>query len=523
MLRVYACITEQHDLGLVVVAGLICALAAFTALSLQARAAESDRTVVRLRWLTAAAVVTGCGVWATHFVAMLAFKPDVPVGYDVGLTILSIVTAIAATWLGLGLSLWRPRFALEGGAIIGGAVGGMHFVGMAAMRVQGEVVWDALYVGVSVAIGVGLGAVALWTATRAPTLRRRMSGATLLVLAIVGLHFTAMAAASVSPDASIPLPERLIDPAALAMAIAAVTILIVSLGLAGSIVDRHLTERTASEAQRLRHHIAELETMQSRLEATAAKTGVALEAAEAGNRAKSQFLAAMSHELRTPLNAVIGFADMLGNEPYGPLGSPRYREYITHIRSSGTHLLRLINDVLEFSKAESGQLGLEESDIDIGAEIKAALDGLGPEAARGGLRLHEETARGLPLLRADGRRVRKILLNLLSNAIKFNPTGGAVRIRAYMQGGEMAIVISDTGIGMKAEDIATAFESFSQIDSRLSRRYEGAGLGLPLTKQFVTLHGGTIDIDSAPGRGTTVTVVFPRDRVIPLQERVAAA
>jgi signal transduction histidine kinase len=523
MLRVYACITEQHDLGLVVVAGLICALAAFTALSLQARAAESDRTAVRVRWLTAAAVVTGCGVWSTHFVAMLAFKPDVPVGYDIGLTILSIVTAISATWLGLGLSLWKPRFALEGGAIIGGAVGGMHYVGMAAMRVQADVAWDALYVGASVAIGVTLGAAAMWTATRAPTLRRRMSGAALLVLAIVGLHFTAMAAASLSPDSSIPLPERLIDPSALAMAIAAVTILIVSLGLTGSIVDRHLAERSAAEAKRLRLHIAELETMQVQLEATAAKTGEALEAAEAGNRAKSQFLAAMSHELRTPLNAVIGFADMIGNEPYGPLGSPRYREYIDHIRSSGTHLLRLINDVLEFSKAESGQLGLEESDVDVGAEIKAALDGLGPEAARGTLRLHDDTARDLPLLRADARRVRKILLNLLSNAIKFTPAGGSVRVRAFVRGGGLTLTIADTGIGMKTEDIDTAFESFSQIDSRLSRRYEGAGLGLPLTKQFVTLHGGTIDIDSVPGRGTTVTVVFPHERVIAPLRVVAAA
>jgi len=241
------------------------------------------------------------------------------------------------------------------------------------------------------------------------------------------------------------------------------------------------------------------------------------------DRAKSQFLAAMSHELRTPLDAAIGFADRLGNEPYGPLGSPRYREYIDHIRGSGTHLLRLINDVLEFSKAEAGQLGLEDSDVDLGAEIKAALDGLGAEAARGGLRLHDDTAPDLPLLRADARRVRKILLNLLSNAIKFTPAGGDVRIRAFMRGGELAIAIADTGIGIAAEDIATAFESFSQIDSRLSRRYEGAGLGLPLTKQFVTLHGGTIDIDSAPGRGTTVTVAFPQDRVILPQKRVAAA
>jgi signal transduction histidine kinase len=522
MLRVYACITEQHDLGLVVVAGLICVLAAFTALSLYARAAESERAAVRLRWLTAAAVVTGCGVWATHFVAMLAFVPGLPIGYDVGLTALSIGIAIAATWIGLGLALWRPRFAAEGGAIVGGAVGGMHYVGMAAMGVPAVVVWDEIYVGASVAIGMVLGAAALWTATRAPALRQRMLGAVLLALAIVGLHFTAMAAASLEADPTIPLPPGMIEPSALALAVAAATILIVSLGLAGSIVDRHLAERTAAEAKRLRAYVAKLEAMKLKLEAAAAKTGSALEAAEAGNRAKSQFLAAMSHELRTPLNAVIGFADMIGTEPFGPLGSPRYREYIDHIRSSGTHLLRLINDVLEFSRAEAAELALEEGEVDVAGEIRSALHGLATQAGQAGLALHEEIAPDLPRLRGDARRVRKVLLNLLSNALKFTPAGGEVRIVAGMRDGGIVVTVSDSGIGIAPEDVARAFESFAQIDSRLSRRYDGAGLGLPLARQFMVLHGGTIEIDSAPGRGTRATMVFPAARVILSEARAAA-
>jgi signal transduction histidine kinase len=522
MLRVLACIAEDHDLRLVVVAGLICALAAFTALTLRQRAAESAIAGMRLRWLGATAVVTGAGVWSTHFVAMLAFKPNLPVGYDIGLTTLSIIIAIAVTWLGHGIATHFRRYALLGGAIVGAGVGAMHFVGMDAMRVQAAVNWDAVYVAVSLVIGMGLGAVALWTASRSSLLKHRLLGALLLTLAICGLHFTAMAAATLDPDPSIPLPDRMIEPNALAIAIAAVTILIVALGLIGSIVDRHLAERSAGEARRLRDYVAELETMKGQLEVAAVKSAAALEAAEAGNRAKSEFLAAMSHELRTPLNAVIGFADMLGHEPFGTLGSPRYREYVTHIRDSGTHLLRLINDVLEFSKAQAGMLELEESEVDIGREIANAIAGVGPAALQAGLAVQSEISFDLPLLRADARRVRQILNNLLSNAIKFTPPAGHVRIGASMRGGDLAITVNDTGIGIAAEDVAKAFESFRQIDSRLSRRYEGAGLGLPFTKQLVERHGGKITIDSTPGEGTTATVTFPAARIVHQPVAIAA-
>ncbi len=505
MLRVLACVAEDHDLRLVVVAALICALAAFSAFSLRQRAEDATGFGVRLRWLTAAAAVTGAGVWSTHFVAMLAFKPSMPIGYDIGLTILSIVCAIAITWAGFALARHVPRLAWLGGAIVGGAVGTMHFVGMDAMRVQAIVSWDAGYVAASLVIGIALSAAALWTAGRRPGLNGRMLGALLLSLGICGLHFTAMAAATLEPDPGIPLPNRMIEPGALAIAIAAVTILIVAMGLVGSIVDRHLAERTAGEAARLRAHIAELEAMKRELEATAAKTTAALQQAEAGNRAKSEFLAAMSHELRTPLNAVIGFADMLGQEPFGALGHARYREYVGHIRDSGAHLLQLINDVLEFSKAGAGALQLDEGEVDLRAEIASALAGMGPAAARGRLALVADIEAGLPFLFADARRVRQMLLNLLSNAIKFTPPGGRITVNTALELGDgclkMRCSVADTGSGVPDAAKEAIFEAFHQAADTTQTSRGGIGLGLHIARTLTERMGGTLSVRDNPGGG----------------------
>ena len=518
MLRIYDCITGQHDLRYVAVAGFICLFASYTAISLliRARVAE-DRA--RLAWLGGAAVVAGAGIWATHFVAMLAFRQNVPVGYDVALTVLSIVIAVLLTWCGYRIALAPRGSALLGGGIAGLAVASMHYAGMAAVRMPAEARWDAGYVVASIVIGAVLCAAALrMTAAREPSFRRRIAGATLYVLGIVGLHFTAMAAVTYVPDPRIPLPDEIMNPEWLSVAVALVTVLIVSLGFVGSIVDQHLADRSVREAERLRRYVAELETTRAQLEATTRTLTRALDEAAAGSQAKSQFLATMSHELRTPLNAVIGFSDMLANETFGPLGDQRYRDYAKSICDSGAHLLGLINDILDISKLDAGALELDEREIDLSSIIRDAVRMLEHQARSRGISLTEDLAQTLPRIRGDERRMRQVLINLLSNALKFTQRDGSVGIVSRLEANAIVIEVTDTGIGIAPEDIPRALERFGQVDDTLGRRYEGTGLGLPLSKSLMELHGGTLELESAVGVGTTVTVTIPANRIVPARQ-----
>ena len=235
--------------------------------------------------------------------------------------------------------------------------------------------------------------------------------------------------------------------------------------------------------------------------------------AEAANRAKSEFLANMSHELRTPLNAIIGFSEVLKSQVFGPL-TERYRAYAGDIFTSGSHLLELINEILDLSKLEAGQFELHEEAIDIRDAINGCLRLVETQAERGKIRLSSAIEDGIPRVRADDRRLRQVLINLLSNAVKFTPEGGRVWLSCFRRGNQLAIAISDSGIGMAPEDIPKALEPFGQIDSKISRKYEGTGLGLPLAKHLVEVHGGTLAVESRINAGTTVTILLPRERLI---------
>jgi signal transduction histidine kinase len=229
--------------------------------------------------------------------------------------------------------------------------------------------------------------------------------------------------------------------------------------------------------------------------------------------AKTAFLAHMSHELRTPLNAVIGFSQALNGGFYGELNE-RQKEYLGHVQSAGEHLLELVNDVLDLSKMDANRLDLDETALSAKEVIASATRLLLENAASAHVAVEQEIADDLPYLRADERRVRQILLNLLSNAIKFTPSGGSITLRAFETQAGLAIAVTDTGIGIAAEDIPTALERFGQVDNRLARKFEGTGLGLPLCKRLMELHDGTLEITSVVGSGTTVTVTFPPARIV---------
>jgi PAS domain S-box-containing protein len=243
------------------------------------------------------------------------------------------------------------------------------------------------------------------------------------------------------------------------------------------------------------------------------------ETAEQMSRAKSDFLATMSHELRTPLNAVIGFSELIMREAFGTVG-PRYVSYARDIHTSGTHLLDIINDILDLSKIEAGKMELSEEVVDLGRLVDASLRLVQGRASESGVKLSSAVPVDLPPLRADARALKQILINLLSNAIKFTPVGGAVTLSAGLGSDNvMTLSIADTGIGMRPEDIPRALEPFAQIESSLTRRFEGTGLGLPLCKRLVELHGASLQLTSALGVGTTATVRFPASRLMPREPR----
>ncbi|MGH6929437.1 MAG: PAS domain-containing sensor histidine kinase, partial [Dongiaceae bacterium] len=245
----------------------------------------------------------------------------------------------------------------------------------------------------------------------------------------------------------------------------------------------------------------------------------ARDAAEIANRSKSEFLANMSHELRTPLNAIIGFSEMIHSELYGSLGDQRYKGYAQDIHNSGDHLLSIINDILDLSKIEAGQSELNEEEIDLAPIVTSIRRIMHERAAAAGISFVADSGDGMPRILADRRALKQIILNLLSNAVKFTPKGGRVELRMSL-GADRALLIqvSDTGIGIDPDDIPRAMAAFGQVDGSWSRKYEGAGLGLPISRALTQLHGGTLELSSRPGSGTTVTVRLPPERVEPLPQ-----
>lgn len=298
---------------------------------------------------------------------------------------------------------------------------------------------------------------------------------------------------------------------------------VVSDALGLDITDRHESEMRAQESHaELNDRLIELERTKARhqvqsstLMEAARELTMARDQAEEANRTKSEFLSNMTHELRTPLNAIIGFSDIIMSETFGPVGNERYRIYAEDINSSGSHLLELINEILDYAKLESGRDSLFEEDFSICDVVETVSRMFAHNAEQSGVKLSILVPDDLPDIHADQRKLRQILINLLSNAIKFTKPDGHVTLTIWHRP-ESGFVfqVVDTGIGISLSDIPKALGVFGQIDNAFSRSREGTGLGLPLTKALCEMHGGSLDLQSQVGVGTTVTIRFPPERVV---------
>jgi two-component system cell cycle sensor histidine kinase PleC len=266
--------------------------------------------------------------------------------------------------------------------------------------------------------------------------------------------------------------------------------------------------------ERLQVTITELEDREEKLSLLARKYEVAMTRAEAANQAKSEFLANMSHELRTPLNAINGFSEIMAGEMFGPLGDPKYKGYAADILKSGQHLLSLINDVLDMAKIEAGKLTLHYDTVSLKELVDDAARLMRGKIEEAGLTLVVE-APDLPDIDADYRGLKQVVLNLISNAVKFTPDGGHVGVAISRQNADrLRVTVTDTGIGIAAEDLARLARPFEQVEGQHSKTTQGTGLGLALTKSLIELHGGTMSIESEPGHGTTVRFDLPIRRPV---------
>ena len=513
MFSVVNCIATQHSLDFVLLSATICLLSSLTTASLIGRVRDANGLTVHA-WIGGAAFVAGAGTWATHFVAILGYLPGVSFDFSIERTLISAIAAITLSWVAFLIALrystgWVGVAA--GGAILGLAISTMHYLGISGLDIAAHLVWSAPYIVASIVAAVVFSVLAMLLMVRGKSFSWRVYGTLSLMTAIVALHFTGMTAMTVMPDPRIALRHDTIPGDWIAIGISIVTATIIMTAITVSFIDRRLVLREKEEATRLREHVARLEESQEQLRAMSEKLKAALQEASAADRAKTAFLAQMSHELRTPLNAVIGFAEVMENQTFGPLGHPNYREYASDIRMSGQHLLDIISDILDIVRVSSGDIELAPEELDGEELIEDVFRMVNIQARNARLTLKCVTPDTPVEIYGDRKRIKQILINLLGNAIKFTPANGRVELRLERDGNMTVFRVCDTGIGMSAEQIPAALEHFGQIDTEHHRQYEGLGIGLPLSKTLTELHGGRLEIESTPGRGTIVSVYLPRD------------
>ncbi|MGB9990003.1 MHYT domain-containing protein [Massilia sp. SM-13] len=506
-------LTGRYEPSLVFISIAVAIFASYTALSLAGRVKQSHG-MSSWAWTIGGAAAMGSGIWAMHFIGMLAFRLPIPLGYDLTITLLSLLLPIIVSGLALQ-QMQSPRLELKrfasASVLMGVGIATMHYTGMAAMQMSPAIQYDPLLFAASILIAIAASAGAIWIGyrlreTTPHAALAQGAAAVLMGFAIVGMHYTGMAAASF-PDGSICLAAKAgMSRHSLAMLVTLATVAVLTVALLVSVYDARLEARgrvleasIATAEERRAQYLHELE---ARVEA------------ERLSHLKDEFLATVSHELRTPLNAILGWSQLLLHQS----GQDRetLRKAVLTIERNARAQAQLIDDLLDMSKIISGKVRLTMKPCWPGDFIAAAIETVRPAAMakRIHLDIQLDTHAG-PVL-CDASRMQQVMWNLLSNAVKFTEPGGTVAVQLEHAQRGVRIAVRDTGIGIKTDFLPHVFERFRQADASTTRRHGGLGLGLAIARQLVELQAGAIAVDSAgEGRGTTFSIVLPEQAPLP--------
>ena len=496
----------HYEPSLVLLSILVAMFASYTTLSLAMRV-KATQGLAPHAWIAGGAFAMGSGIWAMHFIGMLAFRLPIPLAYDPAITFVSWLLPVVVS----GLALWQVRHREIGGRhlawgalLMGLGINAMHYTGMAGMRMDPAITYDPWLFLASVAIAIGASAGALWIAFRLnenllhPRLLQ-LGAAVVMGAAIAGMHYTGMAAAHFEAGSVCRAAVGGVDQDHLAILVAVATCAVLTIALLAAIFDTRLEMRTRTLA-------ASLETAAER-QALYLREQKARVEAENISQLKDEFLATLSHELRTPLNAMLGWSQLLLQ---GARDEAMLRRGLETIERNARAQSQLIEDMLDMSRLMAGKVRVEARAVTPAEFVNAALETARPAAMSKGIHLSAEVDYDAGPVLGDPARMQQVMTNLVSNAIKFTDGGGKVLVSVRREGGEVAIDVADSGAGIDPDFLPFVFDRFRQADSSSSRRHGGLGLGLSIARQLVELQGGTITVASAgAGRGATFTLHLP--------------
>lgn len=497
-----------YETPLVLVSILVAIASSYSAFSLAGRVAGSNGRA-KLAWIGGGAIAMGSGIWAMHFVGMLAFRLPIPLAYDIPITLVSLLLPIAVS----GLALWQVRAPhlsharLAASALLMGAgINAMHYTGMAAMRMAPGITYDPALFLLSVLVAILTSAVGLSIGFR---LRRstpyvwvpRMAASFIMGCAMLSMHYVAMSAAHFASDSVCTALGTGVRREGLALLVGLASFAVLGMALLASMFDARMEANARI--------LAMSQATSAERQALFERERTARDQAERLSAMKDEFLALLSHELRTPLDAILGWAGMLQKGVDDAATLARGLQTIErNARAQG----QLIDDLLDMSRIVSGTMRIDVRSVDPVRSVEAALGTVHPAATAKSIALQVDAGAERLHVLADPDRLQQMLWNLLANAVKFTPPGGSVRVQIARDGDDAVIRVIDTGIGIAPAFLPYVFDRFRQQDASITRAHGGLGLGLSIARQLAEAHGGTIDVASAGAGGATFTLRLPLAR-----------